>query len=442
MDFFKLREHGTNVKTEFFAGLTTFMAMIYIIPTNTAIMGNTGMPTDALLLATAIVTIVASLFNGLFANTPVAMSVGMGLNAYFTFTLCIGQKIPWQTALGAVFLSGFIFLLLSFTSFRLWIIKSIPKDLRHAISAGIGCFLAFMGLQQSGIVQHSDATLLTLGDFSKVSVLFSLFTLILIICFWAWRVKGGFMLAVVISSVIAWIFVDGVNVPESFVSLPNINGEGGFMEIFLAIDIMSALKISLIPAVLTIFITQLFDSIGTITGVGIRGNLFENKDDRKDGDRKLGKTMISDAVGTCAGALIGTSTATAFVESSAGVEAGGRTGLVNVFVSLFFFIAIFFLPFFKAIPSFAIYPVLIMVGILMFMEVASIDFKDNATCVATFFIVVMIPFTYSITTGFAFGFVSYVVVRLLKAEFNKLSPGIVVISLISLAVFLLSFIKF
>lgn len=438
MDFFKLREHETNVKTEFFAGLTTFVAMIYIIPTNTAIMSNAGMPVDALLIATAIVTIVASLFNGLFANTPVAMSVGMGLNAYFTFTLCIGQKVPWQTALGAVFLSGFIFLLLSFTSFRLWIVKSIPKDLRHAISAGIGCFLAFMGLNQSGIIVHSDATLLQLGDFSQTNVLFSLFTLVLIICFWAWRVKGGFMLGVIISSIIAWIFVDGVSMPQSFISLPNISGAGGLKEIFLQIDILSALKISFIPAVLTIFVTQLFDSIGTITGVGIRGNLFENKDDRKEGDKKLGKTMISDAVGTCVGALVGTSTATAFVESSAGVEVGGRTGLVNVFVALFFFIAIFFLPFFKAIPSFAIFPVLIMVGILMFMEVASIDFKDNATCVATFFIVVMIPFTYSITTGFAFGFVSYVAVRLLKAEFNKLTPGIIVISVISLAVFLLS----
>ena len=441
MDFFKLREHGTNVKTEFFAGLTTFMAMVYIIPTNTAIMGNTGMPVDALLVATALVTFVATLFNGLFANTPVAMSVGMGLNAYFTFTLCIGQQVPWQTALGVVFISGFIFLLLSFTSFRLWIVKSIPKDLRHAISAGIGCFLAFMGLNQSGIIAHSDVTLLQLGDLSQTNVLFSLFTLILIVCFWAWNVRGGFMLAVVISSVIAWIFVDSVKMPDTFVSLPNISGEGGFMDIFLQIDIKSALKLSLVPAILTLFITQLFDGVGTITGVGVRGNLFENKNGKNEGDNKLGKTMISDAVGTCLGAFIGTSTATAFVESSAGVEAGGRTGLVNVFVSLCFLVALFFLPFFKAIPSFSIYPVLIMVGILMFMEVSHIDFKDHAICVATFFIVVMIPFTYSITTGFAFGFVSYVVVRLLKAEFNKLSPGIIVISLISLAIFLLTFIK-
>ncbi len=435
MDFFKLKENGTNVRTEVIAGLTTFLAMVYIIPVNSSIVGHTGMPIEALITATALITIVATAFNAFFANTPVAMSVGMGLNAYFTFAVCLGQKIPWQSALGAVFISSIIFLILSFTPFRLWVIRNIPKDLRLAICAGIGSFIAFLGLSQMGIISPNKDTLVSIGNFKNPHVLFGIFTLVLIIFFWAIKLRGAFILGVLISSIIAWIFgIDNASFPEQIFSLPNFSSENGLGVIFLELDIKSALNIAMIPIILTFFITQLFDSIGTITGIGERGKIF---DDAKNGEKKLGKTLMADATGSALGALSGTSTVTAFVESTTGVESGGRTGLTALVIAICFAFTLFLLPLFKAIPANAIYPVLVMVGILMFMEVKNIDFKDSAIAVASFFTIIMMPFTYSITTGFAFGFLSYLLVRIFKREWNKINLGIIVLSLISLGNFLL-----
>ena len=432
---FQLNAHKSSVPVEFGAAISTFLAMVYIIPVNATILSIAGLPKEGLLVATALITIIATAFNGFFANTPVAMSVGMGLNAYFTFTLCTAQKVAPETALGAVFLSGLFFLILSFTKFRLWIVASIPLDLRRAISAGIGCFLAFLGLKSAGIVVSNPDTALAIGNLGDKNVLLALFTLLLIVCFWAWRLRAGFILAVLIASAAAWLL--GLSpLPSGYIALPNFSGSGGFLELLFALDVKAAFSLSLVPAILTIFVTQLFDTVGTLTGLGVRSGIF----DGEKGDKKLGKTMIADAASTCTGALLGVSTVTAFVESSAGVEAGGRTGLCAVFIAAFFALALFFLPFFGAIPANAIYPILIMVGILMFMETANIDFKDNANCVATFFIVIMMPFTFSITTGFAFGFVTYLLVRIFKGEFKQLNAGIITISLICLAVFLLQFI--
>ncbi len=437
MDFFKLKEHNSDVKTEIYAGVATFLAMIYIIPVNANIMSNSGMPLEALIVATALVTIIATTFSAFFSNTPVAMSVGMGLNAYFTFSVCNTYQIPWQSALGAVFLSGIIFTLLSFTNFRIWVIKSIPNDLRKAISAGIGTFIAFMGLVQMGIITKSEATLVGLGDFSNTKVLFGLFGLFLVFVFWAWRIKAAFILAVFVSALCAWIFgIDGARFPEQLLSLPVISGDNGLSAIFGKLDIKGALELSMIPIVLTFFVTQLFDSVGTITGVGSRGKIF---DDPKQGEKKLGKTLGADAASSAMGAVIGTSTVTAFVESSAGVEAGGRTGLTALVTAICFVFTLFLLPVFKAIPANSIYPILVLVGVLMFMEVANINFKDKAIAVSAFFIIIMMPLTYSITTGFAFGFIAYLFMRIMQKEFDKINLGIIVLSAISLLVFLLQF---
>ncbi|WP_257942100.1 xanthine/uracil/vitamin C permease [Campylobacter lari] len=437
MDFFKLKEHNSDVKTEIYAGVATFLAMIYIIPVNANIMNNSGMPLEALIVATALVTIIATTFSAFFSNTPVAMSVGMGLNAYFTFSVCNTYQIPWQSALGAVFLSGVIFTLLSFTNFRIWVIKSIPNDLRKAISAGIGTFIAFMGLVQMGIITKSEATLVGLGDFSNTKVLFGLFGLFLVFVFWAWRIKAAFILAVFVSALCAWIFgIDGARFPEQLLSLPVISGDNGLSAIFGKLDIKGALELSMIPIVLTFFVTQLFDSVGTITGVGSRGKIF---DDPKQGEKKLGKTLGADAASSAMGAVIGTSTVTAFVESSAGVEAGGRTGLTALVTAICFIFTLFLLPVFKAIPANSIYPILVLVGVLMFMEVANINFKDKAIAVSAFFIIIMMPLTYSITTGFAFGFIAYLFMRIMQKEFDKINLGIIVLSAISLLVFLLQF---
>ncbi|MGH2327714.1 NCS2 family permease [Campylobacter taeniopygiae] len=435
MNLFKLKENKTNLHTELIAGLTTFLAMVYIIPVNSAIVSNTGMPIEALITATALVTIIATAFNAFFANTPVAMSVGMGLNAYFTFAVCGAQKIPWQSALGAVFISSIIFLILSFTHFRLWIIRNIPKDLRLAICAGIGCFITFLGLSQIGIIVHNKDTLVGIGNFGSSHVLFGIFTLALIIFFWAIKLKGAFIFGVLISSIIAWIFhIDQAQFPTQLFSLPAFDSTNGLGAIFLNLDIKSALNISMIPIILTFFITQLFDSIGTITGIGERGKIF---DDAKNGEKKLGKTLMADATGSTLGSLVGTSTVTAFVESTTGVESGGRTGLAALVVALCFILTLFLLPLFKAIPANAIYPVLIMVGILMFMEVKNIDFKDDAIAVGSFFTIIMMPLTYSITSGFAFGFLTYLLIRVFKRQWDQISLGIVVLSLISLGNFLL-----
>ncbi|EAJ6143298.1 NCS2 family permease [Campylobacter lari] len=437
MDFFKLKEHNSDVKTEIYAGIATFLAMIYIIPVNANIMSNSGMPLEALIVATALVTIIATTFSAFFSNTPVAMSVGMGLNAYFTFSVCNTYQIPWQSALGAVFLSGIVFTLLSFTNFRIWVIKSIPNDLRKAISAGIGTFIAFMGLVQMGIITKSEATLVGLGDFSSTKVLFGLFGLFLVFVFWAWRIKAAFILAVFVSALCAWIFgIDGARFPEQLLSMPVINGDNGLSAIFGKLDIKGALELSMIPIVLTFFVTQLFDSVGTITGVGSRGKIF---DDPKQGEKKLGKTLGADAASSAMGAVVGTSTVTAFVESSAGVEAGGRTGLTALVTAICFVFTLFLLPVFKAIPANSIYPILVLVGVLMFMEVANINFKDKAIAVSAFFIIIMMPLTYSITTGFAFGFIAYLFMRIMQKEFDKINLGIIVLSAISLLVFLLQF---
>ncbi|MCR8705158.1 NCS2 family permease [Campylobacter sp. 2352 PW] len=437
MDFFKLKEHNSDVKTEIYAGIATFLAMIYIIPVNANIMSNSGMPLEALIVATALVTIIATTFSAFFSNTPVAMSVGMGLNAYFTFSVCNTYQIPWQSALGAVFLSGIVFTLLSFTNFRIWVIKSIPNDLRKAISAGIGTFIAFMGLVQMGIITKSEATLVGLGDFSSTKVLFGLFGLFLVFVFWAWRIKAAFILAVFVSALCAWIFgIDGAKFPEQLLSLPVISGDNGLSTIFGKLDIKGVLELSMIPIVLTFFVTQLFDSVGTITGVGSRGKIF---DDPKQGEKKLGKTLGADAASSAMGAVVGTSTVTAFVESSAGVEAGGRTGLTALVTAICFVFTLFLLPVFKAIPANSIYPILVLVGVLMFMEVANINFKDKAIAVSAFFIIIMMPLTYSITTGFAFGFIAYLFMRIMQKEFDKINLGIIVLSVISLLVFLLQF---
>ncbi len=428
MDFFKLKQNGTSVKTELSAGLTTFLTMMYIVPVNAIIMSKTGMPMDALITATALITIIATVLNGLWANTPVAMSVGMGLNAYFTFGLVLGMQIPWQTALGVVFISGIIFVVLSFTNFRIWVLKSIPSDVRRSISAGIGAFIAFVGLQQMGVVVNNDAVLVGLGNLKDPNVILGFVGLFFVILFWAWKVKGAFIIAVFTTSVIAWVF--GIApYPKEFISLP-----ASISPIFLELDIMGALSFALFPVIVTFFVTDLFDSIGTLAGVGNRAGIFDENNQK--GVEKLEKTLEADAAATLAGSLIGVSTTTSFAESASGVEEGGKTGLTAVFCGLFFVLTIFMLPLFKAIPSNAIYPILVMVGVLMFSELGNINFKDPAIAISTFLIVILMPLTYSITTGLSFGFMAYLLVRLMRREWEYVNIGVIVLALISFIVFL------
>jgi len=423
-DFFKLEKNGTTVKTEVTAGFTTFLTMMYIVPVNAIIMSKTGMPMDALITATALITIFSSILNGLWANTPIAMSVGMGLNAYFTFGLVLGMKVPWQTALGVVFLSGVLFLVLSLTPLRVWIMKSVPHDLRRAISAGIGSFIAFIGLKSMGMVVANPAVLVGVGNFKNPNVLLGVVGLVLVVAFYTWKLKGAFILAVVSTAIIAWVL--GIAAyPSEFFSLP-----ASVSPIALQLDIKSALTLSLFPVIITFLITDLFDSLGTLAGVGFRAGLF------KDDGKELQKTLEIDALASTACAVVGVSTTTAFIESAAGVEEGGRTGLTAVVTGLCFILTLFMMPLFKAIPENAIYPVLVMVGVLMFGELSHINFKDTAIAVSTFLIVIMMPLTFSITNGLAFGLIAYVFIKLLKKEFKEINFGIIFLTLVSLTVFI------
>jgi AGZA family xanthine/uracil permease-like MFS transporter len=424
MNLFKLQEHNSTISTEVRAGFTTFLTMLYIVPVNALIMSQSGMPLDALLTATALITIIATILNGLWANTPVAMSVGMGINAYFTFGLVLGMKIPWQSALGVVFISGVLFLLLSLTPFRVWIIESLPKDLRRAISAGIGTFIAFIGFKEMGIVVDNPATLVGLGDFSSPSVLLGLFGLVTVFVLYAFKLKGAFILSIALTSMVGWSF--GLSAfPKGVVSMPS-----SIAPIFLELDILSALSLSLLPVIITFLITDMFDSLGTLAGVGFRAGLFE-----KEG-KELQKTLEADATATVIGSLLGTSTTTTFIESASGVEEGGRTGLTAVVTGVLFISTLFLLPLFKAIPPNAIYPILVMVGVLMFSELAHIDFSDRAIATATFFIVLLMPLTYSITNGLAFGFIAYFILKLVERKFEDITVGMVLLALISLLVFI------
>ncbi len=427
MDFFELKANRSSVKQELSGGITTFLAMIYIVPLNALIMSNAGMPYEALVTATALITIAATLFNGLFANTPVALSVGMGLNAYFTYGLCVSAKIPWQSALGVVFLSGALFTILSFTNFRVWVIKAIPLDLRRAISAGIGAFICFIGLKQMGIVAANDATLIALGNLKDDNTLLGIFGLAVILALFVLRVKAAFILGILITSAVAWIFGFAPK-PSAVFSAPS-----SIAPIFAKLDILGACKIAFLPFIITFFVTHLFDSIGTLTGVGNRAGLFTGNDSK--GMKKLARNLTADALGSVGGAVVGTSTVTAFAESASGVEAGGRTGLTAVVCAACFILTLFMLPLFKAIPSNAIYPVLVMVGILMFSELGKIDYSDVGVLIPAFFIVMLMPFTYSVTNGLSFGFISYLLVRIIQRRFSDINLGVLVLAGISVLVF-------
>lgn len=421
--YFKLQEHSTNLKTEVFAGFTTFLTMLYIVPLNALILSQSGMPYDALVTATIVVTFLITLLNGIYSNTPVALSVGMGLNAYFTYGLVLGMKVPWQTALGVVFISGLLFVLLSFTSFRRILLNAIPESLRRAISAGIGAFLAFIGLKEIGIIASNKVTLVHLGDLSSPETMLGIFGLVLVIILHSLRFKGSFIISIIATTILAFV-TENATLPNVLFALP-----ASIEPIAFELDILSALTLSMVPVIVAFLLTDMFDTLGTLGGIAQRVHIYKNN------DRKLDNTLKSDAIGSVVGASLGVSTVTSFIESAAGVEVGGRTGLTAVATALFFLPLLFMLPIFEAIPAVAIYPVLVMVGILMFEEIAHINFKDSATAVSAFFTILMIPLTFSITNGIAFGFLSFVLVKIVKKEYSSLNRGLIVLALISLIIF-------
>ena len=424
MDLFKLKEHDTDVKREVIAGITTFLAMLYIIPVNAAIMSEAGMPFDALVTATAVMTIIATLINALWSNTPVAMSVGMGLNAFFTFGLVKGMGMSWQTALGVEVVSSVLYVLVTLTPLRRWLMESMPIDFKRAVSAGIGAFISFIGLEQLHIIVKSDATLVKLGDLTDTPVLMGLFGLFLSMAMLLRKIRGAFIISISLTTAAAWVLGIAAQ-PDHFISAP-----ASMKPLLFQMDIAEVLRWSALPVLLTFLVTDIFDTVGTLTGIGLRAGLFTG-----DKSPALEKSMQADAAGTMLSGLAGVTSTTPFIESAAGVEVGGRTGLTALVTALLFVLPLFLLPFFKAIPSFAIYPVLVLVGAMMFSELRHIDYSDRAISYSTFFTVMGMPLTYSITDGLLFGALIYVSAKLLGGRAGEANAGMLLLAATAILLF-------
>lgn len=426
--FFSVTERRTSFRVESVAGLTTFLTMAYIIFVNPSILADgTGMDKDGVIAATCIVSAVASIAVGLFANAPIAMAPGMGLNAFFAYSLVLGDGVTWQTALGVVFLSGAFFLVLTALGLRRKLVEAIPDSLISAISVGIGLFITFIGLRNLGvIVQGSPATLVQAGPVT-VTMGIGLIGLIVMIFLEAKKVTGTLLIGIMVSTGLA-LALGKVGLPDAWWST-HLNVE----TVAFKLDILGALKWSLFGSIFSLMFMDMFDSVGTLVACCHQADLVDDNKRIKGLDRLLG----IDAIATMIGAALGTSTTTSYIESAAGIEQGGRTGLTSVVTGLFFLLALLFIPVIGIVPAYATAPALIMVGLFMMKEVHRIDFKDVEEGFPAFIIVVMIALSYSISTGLAFGFVSYVVIKTVLGRAGHVKPAMWIIALLCLAFLLL-----
>ncbi|CAK7258588.1 MULTISPECIES: NCS2 family permease [unclassified Shinella] len=413
---FKLREHGTTVRTEVIAGLTTFLTMSYIIFVNPDILSTTGMDRDAVFVATCLAAALGSMVMATVANWPIGMAPGMGLNAFFAFTVVAALGFTWQQALGAVFISGIIFVILTVTGVRSWLIAGIPHSLRSAIAAGIGLFLGIIALKSSGIVVDNPATLVGLGDLKQTGPLLAILGFFIIAVLDALRVKGAILIGILAVTVLSWIF--GVSEFRGLVSAPP-----SIMPTFLQLDIIGALHGGLLHVILVFVLVEVFDATGTLIGVAKRANLIqEGKPSR------LGRALLADSTAIVAGSLIGTSSTTAYVESASGVQAGGRTGLTAFTVAILFLAALFISPLAGSVPSYATAPALLYVAGLMMRELTEIEWEDLTEAAPAALTALAMPFTYSIANGLAFGFVSYVVLKFFTGRWKQIHPATAIVA--------------
>lgn len=425
---FKLKEHNTNVKTEVLAGITTFMTMAYILVVNANILGDAGMDKGAVFVATAIAAFIGSMIMGLLANYPIGLAPGMGLNAFFTYTVVIAMGHTWQFALCAVFIEGLIFILLTLTNVREEIINCIPPLLKHAVTVGIGLFITFIGLVNTGIVEPGGA-ILTLGSMHAPLVLLSIAGLILASVLMCKNVKGAFLLSMIVTAAIG-MFCGLVEFPKAIVSsIPSLDPI--FLKAF-TVPKSEIFSLDMVVVVFTFLFVDLFDTVGCLVGVASKGNLLN-----EDGTLPRAKdALLSDAIATTAGAILGTSTITCYVESSAGIAEGGRTGLTAVTTGFLFLASLFFSPIFTAIPPQATGPVLILVGALMASSVLEINFKDPTDAIPAFLTFVMMPLAYSIAEGIVFGIISYTILKFLCGQREKVNISLVVLSILFICKFI------
>ncbi len=401
---FKLSENKTTFRTEVLAGITTFLAMSYIIIVNPMILSATGMDHGAVFVATCLAAAIGCVVMGIIANYPIALAPGMGLNAYFTYSVCLGMGVPWQTALAAVFVSGIVFIAISMFKIREAIVNAIPMSLKFAIGGGIGLFLALVALKNAGIIVDNPATLVGLGDLKQPSVLLALLGFLLIVVMHHFKVRGAIVISILaitgIATVLGYNEFKGVvgEIPSLAPTLMQMNFEGLFTA-------------SLIGVIFVFFLVDLFDSTGTLVGVSHRAGLL------KDGKLpRLKKALFADSSAIVAGAALGTSSTTPYIESSAGVAAGGRTGLTAVVVGILFILCLFLAPLAQSVPGFATAPALLFVGVLMIQGITNIDWEDITESVPAFLTIIFMPFSYSIADGIAMGFISYALIKLFTGK--------------------------
>ena len=421
---FKLKENKTNINTEFIAGLTTFMAMSYIIFVNPSVLSQTGMDYGSVYVATILTSVLATLILGLYANVPYASSAGIGLGSLFTYTICGSLGYSWQQALAIVFICG--------------IIKSIPNFLQEAITVGIGLFITYVGLINAGIIQFSVSEIVNgigvnvvpqVADLTKADVLLALFGLVFTSILVIKKKKGAYLIGIIVTTIIGMVF--GITpLPDfsNYTILPSISPTILKLD-FNGLFSLSSGALIVLMTIFTLCISDLFDTIGIFIGTGKKAGIFKI-DKNGNMPKKLEKAMIADSCGTIIGSLLGTSNATTYLESSAGIEAGGRTGLTSLFVALFFILSLFLYPIIKCVPMAAVAPILILIGVSMLENIGSIDWKDLMIAIPAFFIIVMMPLAYSITTGIEFGFIFYAIVNLYNGKAKEVSPIIYVFSVL------------
>jgi AGZA family xanthine/uracil permease-like MFS transporter len=408
---FALKAHGTTVRTEALAGFTTFLTMAYIVVVNPLIMGDAGMPVAAVAAATCLAAAFGCILMGLLSNYPLALAPGMGMNAYFTYTVVRGAHVPWETALGCVFLSGAGFMILTLAGVRQLIVAAIPRSLLSAVAGGIGLFIAFIGLKGAGIIVANPDTFVTLGNLTAPTAALSVAGLLLIAALQAWRVRGAILLGILAIALAGWAL--GLShVAPANLSLPAMTATAFKLNVFAAFDLKGPLGVTLAETVLVFLFVDLFDNIGTLVAVTKKAGLMA-----PDGSiPRLNRILLADSTSTMVGAMAGVSTVTSYVESAAGVAEGGRTGLTSVFVGLLFLVAMVFAPLVQAIPTAATAPALILVGALMIGALSEVDWDDPGVAIPAFLTAITIPLTYSVANGLAFGITSYAILLLLRGR--------------------------
>ena len=430
-DYFKLEANQSHVKTEVIAGLTTFLATMYIIVVNPSIVSKTGMPFGGVLTATVLVCAFSSIAMGLYANNPIVLAPGMGLNAFFTYSVVLGMGVEWTTALGAVFWSGVIFILLSVFNIRTAIVRAIPKQLRYAIAAGIGLFITTIGFMNAKFIVANPATVVGLGELNAVTITFLVglgITAILV----AMRLRGALILGIALTTIIAipvgrWWGDASAITPTGAATL--VAWQGLFAKpdfsVFLQLDFIHSLKLAMWPVIFAFLFTDMFDSLSTFIGVAEAANLVDENGE----PRRVKESLIVDAVSTTISGLFGTSSGTAYIESAAGIEEGGRTGLTAVVAGLLFLPFMFLSPLLSIIPAVATAPALVLVGVFMMKPVQKINWAQFDDAIPAFLALVLIPLTYSITQGIIWGFLSWTVIKLATGRSKEISPMLVIIDL-------------